>query len=752
MAVAVGVVVSLVPAARAAGQVPDADARPLRVIQTTPLGPLTSDVTQAWIEFSEPMAAVEAGQDVAVPDWLHVTPALPVTLRWTRSSLLAITPVSGVFPYGRRFSVRIDAGARALSGARLPATVETSFTTPTVSMYARGMRQLDGRVELTITTSQPLRPADVAAYTTVRYAPYVLSPPTLSTEARALLASVDPKAPARHDAAVRLMLARAAWTRVVPTSRLPRADPRTIVLVTREVPPPGTRLFAGPRPTEEERRRRPHGSDPVASRTITLDTPFFLTRAECAGPCSPDDVTLTMTQRVDARVLRRALRVRDVTDPKAARDLTPAPITSFLTAVTSIDLTRLGFPIARGRRYTIVVDGGLTSESGQRLPSTWASVVTTGLLDAFVTLSTRQHAVFEAKLGPGLPVMTRNLSDILTHVSAVPLAEVPRALGLTDARRPPDAPVTPTSAMTRLPLPVDDDRLQTALVDASPALAANGTGIVALDVQGGVQRPGVGQTVTVRPAALPSHALVQVTNLGLTIHRVGGGVLVLVTALDTGSPVAGASVTVFGGERQLWRGLTDAHGLARSDDGTGTPGRATFVAVERDGDHAFGEPADAPGWYRDPSTPTGRRLGLTGVVFSDRGIYRPGDTVSVKALLRIRTGDRIETLPADTPLTLTLERDGDAVTALEARTTEGGGAEWRVPLGADAALDSYDIHIGPTPASPLAAELDADHDGWPSTSILVREMRPLEFQPTAAISSRGRDTVCLLYTSPSPRD
>jgi uncharacterized protein YfaS (alpha-2-macroglobulin family) len=733
----VGVMVSLATAARADGQVAEHEATPLRVVQSAPIGPTTSDVTQAWIEFSEPMSAVEPGEAVALPDWLHVTPALPVTLRWTRSSLLAITPVSGVFPYDRRFTIRVDAGARALSGARLQAAVESRFTTPAVSMSVYGQRTPGGRVEVTITTSQPLRPEDVAAYTTVRYHPFTVAAPALSPEARRLLTRVDPAAPARFDAAVRAMRARAAWTHVVPTVRLPSPGPRTIVLATREVPPPGTRLFAGPRPTEAERRRRPSGVDPAASRTIILDVPFFLTRAECGGDCAPDAVTLKLTQPVDARVLRRALHVRDVTDPKAVRELTPAPIGGYLLTVTSIDLTRLGFPIERGRRYTIVVDGTLTSEAGQRLPSAWASVVTTGLLDAFVTLSTRRDAVFEAGLGPGLPVVARNLGDILTRVSAVPAAELPRALASVGA------PPTPSSDMTRQPLPAEADRLQFPLVDASPALAANGTGIVTLEVQAGTQRPGVGQVVTVRPAPLPSRAIVQVTNLGLTIHPVDSGVLVLVTALDTGRPVPGAAVTVLAGDAPLWRGTTDANGLARSDDGTATPGRATLVVVEHDGDHAFGEPADPPYWWRARTTSGRRPTVLTGVVFSDRGIYRPGETVSVKAIVRARTGDRIEALPPGTPLTLTLSRDGDAVTTLEARTTEGGGADWQVALAADAALDTYEVEIGLAPTSPLASQIDPEDDRWPSTSILVREMRPLAFEPSASMASRGRDTIAL---------
>jgi len=51
----------------------------------------------------------------------------------------------------------------------------------------------------------------------VRYQPYIPARTALSPEARQLLARIDPAAPARHDAAVRLARARACLTGRYPT-------------------------------------------------------------------------------------------------------------------------------------------------------------------------------------------------------------------------------------------------------------------------------------------------------------------------------------------------------------------------------------------------------------------------------------------------------------------------------------------------------------------------------------------------------
>ena len=77
----------------------------LRVVATSPNGPVTGTVTQATIRFSEPMVALGAA-DADRVTFVTVTPAVPVRYHWPDTNVLVITPASG------RFRVLPAAGSR----------------------------------------------------------------------------------------------------------------------------------------------------------------------------------------------------------------------------------------------------------------------------------------------------------------------------------------------------------------------------------------------------------------------------------------------------------------------------------------------------------------------------------------------------------------------------------------------------------------------------------------------------------------
>ena len=277
------------------------------------------------------------------------------------------------------------------------------------------------------------------------------------------------------------------------------------------------------------------------------------------------------------------------------------------------------------------------------------------------TLSTYRDAVFEARLAPRLPVVARSLRDVLAAVTPVPFERAPEMLVGLGGRSPAPPSVPPS---TRVPVEPGDGEPQVALADAAPhELAANGTGLVWLDAFPGTPMPDVVEGVTVRAYRLPTRALVQVTNLGLTVRTLSRGLVVLVTALDTGEPIPGASVSASDGTRILWRGTTDGRGLARTDDGTAQDGTARVVLVEHQGDHAFAEPGyrgslgrlhDDSGrrplrrrLHRSRRLPAGRRaVGESdpadaigdGVRAARRGIDRDADARSRRGAPAIRRG------------------------------------------------------------------------------------------------------------------
>lgn len=747
-ALAIGALWSLVTPLPSEAQ-PSVASAGLTVRQITPIGAVPNMTSQAFIRFSEAMAPADVDPEApAFLDYVHVTPAVPVVMRWLAADTLTVVAVNAAgeprsFPYSQRITIRVDAGARALSGARLGAPVVASFTTPAPTVRATGFRQPDGRVALLVMPSQPLRPEDVARYTAVRYQPFRNDRRAPDGDERRALARVDPSAPARLDAAVRRAHANAALRRIVPTRRLDsvrapdgtlwQSAPYVHVVETIEVPPAGTRLLAGPPPHPVKQGAQP---EPIANRVIALEDPFSVSIANCTAVCEGADVALRSTRPVDGAELRRAVRVIDLEDPAGRREIVAGPPPQPLRDVSLVTLSALGFLLRPGHRYEVIVDGALTSKAGERLPASWLALVQINRPDSLATVGARGDAVFEARLGPRLPVVAQSLRDVLAGVTPVPFDSLWATLASLSLQ---GGQASPAPSM-RIPVERLDDPLQVALVDATPALAADGTGLLWLDVLPGTPLPSLGDSITVRPGGPPpSRALVQVTNLGLTVRPLAGELVILVTALDTGEPVPGASVTAFDGTEPIWRGTTDAQGLARTADGTAKPGTARLVVVEHDGDRAYAETRSDSSLAPGPGE-------LVGSLLTDRGIYRPGDAVTVKAVVRSRTAAGLERLPAGTPLTLTLDLEDKRLLSVPATVGELGGAEWSVPLAADAELSSdyvLTVHRGaespPVPYYPY----------WRrpmglSAGIAVKAIRPLEFETSATLTADRADSRTLV--------
>jgi uncharacterized protein YfaS (alpha-2-macroglobulin family) len=137
-----------------------------------------------------------------------------------------------------------------------------------------------------------------------------------------------------------------------------------------------------------------------------------------------------------------------------------------------------------------------------------------------------------------------------------------------------------------------------------------------------------------------TQTLVQFTDLGLMQKSNGRETMVFVSSLRSGTPVAGARLTMVDeAHRLIGYADTDANGIAviRGSD----PG---LVLAEKNGDCAVLRCLDSdydsfvPYDIRRAWEPVWKPRRQT-FVFSDRNLYRPGDTAHVKAHTRLRSGD-----------------------------------------------------------------------------------------------------------------
>ena len=210
---------------------------------------------------------------------------------------------------------------------------------------------------------------------------------------------------------------------------------------------------------------------------------------------------------------------------------------------------------------------------------------------------------------------------------------------------------------------------------------------------------------------------VQVTNLGVTARYAMNKVVVLVTNLSDGKPVADAEVYAIGTEDADYKSLkeraartgtsarTDSGGLAvislrdkdsresvLSSDYYNTP----YIIVEKDGDKVMLRPDDHSPWrsgiYSYSNVPNKVEAVPRIFMFSDRGLYRPGETVSFRGI------DRSQILGsfvphADAGYTVTLRdsswRDAKEYAAASGVTSESGGFYGSLTLPGDIEPGAY---------------------------------------------------------------
>ncbi|HEV7717459.1 MAG TPA: alpha-2-macroglobulin family protein [Arsenicitalea sp.] len=199
-----------------------------------------------------------------------------------------------------------------------------------------------------------------------------------------------------------------------------------------------------------------------------------------------------------------------------------------------------------------------------------------------------------------------------------------------------------------------------------------------------------------------------VTDLGLTTVSGDDGVHAFVRSLGTAKPVAGATVRLVAVNNEiLGETKTDADGRADFAPGLarGDGGRAPKLLVSETaaGDYAFLDVSKPAFDLTDRGVdgrPSPGPLDLYAT--TERGVYRPGETVFLTALLRDTHAKAVTALP----LTMEVERP-DGVVATRAVLKDGGAGSYfnAIPLVAGAMRGSWHIKLYADPkAAPLADE------------------------------------------------
>ena len=198
-----------------------------------------------------------------------------------------------------------------------------------------------------------------------------------------------------------------------------------------------------------------------------------------------------------------------------------------------------------------------------------------------------------------------------------------------------------------------------------------------------------------------------VSDLGLTSFSGEDGVHAFVRSLASAAPLAGVEVRLLARNNEvLATRTTGADGHLRFDPGLarGAGGMAPglLIASDRTGDYGFLDLAAAPFDLTDRGV-KGRTAtkALDAYVYSERGVYRSGETVNLAVLLRDGRGIARTGLP----LTLIAKRPDGVEYKRALLNDEGlGGRSWSVALLPGVATGTWRVQAYADPKSPAIGE------------------------------------------------
>jgi uncharacterized protein YfaS (alpha-2-macroglobulin family) len=218
-----------------------------------------------------------------------------------------------------------------------------------------------------------------------------------------------------------------------------------------------------------------------------------------------------------------------------------------------------------------------------------------------------------------------------------------------------------------------------------------------------------------------------VSDMGLTSLSGEDGVHVIARSLSSAQPIANVKVRMVASNNEiLGEAVTDGTGYARFDPGLarGTGGMAPQLidAETAAGDYSFLDLSRSAFDLTDRGVDGRPAPGPLDVFLStERGIYRPGETVYLTALVRNDRADAV----GDLPLTLVIERP-DGVEFARKTLSDGGAGGYTagIPLDDDAMRGSWHATLFSDPKGAAIAD----------TALLVEDFEPerLAFDITTA--------------------
>ncbi len=642
------------------------------------------------VVFNRPVVPlVSSGQQAALPQPLTIDPAVEGQGTWVSTSMYRFVPGEEGFAGATTYRVTVDEGLTDVTGAILPSSVTWQFTTesPEVIMIQppNGATLVPPTRPISITFNMPMDPATTQS-----------------------AVSLQPAAPVNY-----------AW----------QDDNRLLILTPQEMFPLETEFDL----VVDQSARSANGQASLKNESISRFTtiPFPAVISTIPGRGETADswqrgINIQFASPMDMSTLEDRIRIEP--EPEEVGYNYYQWIDEFNSDNSNFSLY-LDLELQRNTDYVVTIPGDAADPYGNTLGEAY----------------TWQFSV------PGFsPVASFNLPQPLGQISTsfpTDVEIIHRNVSQLDV------------ALYDLDLPLDllvNTYLQDEIALPQPARTwtlpvntpAEEIGITTVSLAGGgVLSPGV-YFLTVRAPEIGSDArywqnqrqLLVVADTNIVVKEMPQEVHVWTTDLESGQPVAGRNLSLYNRlGTELGTAVSDENGFARFDY-TPTENYLEGVVVTSNspGEEGFGVASsnwvgNINPWQMGLNYAYSNPLPLFSYLYTDRPIYRPGDTVYFKGILRENNFGRYA-MPDQQTLTLQigpnfyLPEGGGLEDSITVTVGADGlfSAEYSLPD--DITLGSYNIYL-------------QDENIDLSRTFTVAEYRKPEFQvvmqPAQAEAFRG---------------
>lgn len=697
---------------------------PLRVLRTTPTdrAAATSVVS---VTFDRPVAG-SLDATVDPKRIFSITPAVAGRVEWRDPITLRFTPAAPLNP-ATEYTVTVSNDFAAMDGAKLEQPYTFTFRVHgTVSLGGAPagpngvVRFLKPDAQFDIVWSTPVELGDVTKRV---YIQFDTDCPILMTRLKAVS-----QRPIKDDDSWQYREA-GGWDRDKSADAL-----RRVVRLAPVAPlPKGCRGFLAV-PSELD----PEGTSPYNRWRLETYGPFQLISAVCGwssggGSCPAGPARVEFSTPVRGADLLRGVHFL----PKIAFSVQDTTEESSTWTLDASLKARTG--------YAIIVDTLVLRDIfGQRLTGNPVKAFGTTGYDPSVSYEYGMMLV-ERNGYRTFPIRHVNVDTVFVTTAAVPeslealvLQAPPWNLGDMWSKLAPGAEQRAMAVESRRDVPL-------VSVVRAPVYAARpgggGPTLSAVRVTYGAD------TLIKSYRRSPPVALLQTTDLGITARVGDADAVIWVTGVQDGIPKSSVDVELRDARGKVRaHGVTNGQGLVRfaglkdstasdEDDEGGGRGFLGYVSARLGLDRAVVAlntwSGDLSPWQFNVNSAWGTdRLPVAAAVFTERGIYRPGEPVYVKAIVRNGVLGALRVPAATDSLRWIFhDREGGVLRDSIVRLTSFGTATQTIRISSEAPLGTYNV------------ALQVKRGGWvdvANATYRVAEYRPPEFLVTMTADSAPR--------------